>query len=108
MKAGELLAELKRDQGARSDLTSSNVGRSDSPYAEALESSDTTYQDANRGQKIASNVGHDRGNQHVAISNVGNSQSPYTEALESSDTTYQDANRWQKSQPYRNQSLKKP
>lgn len=51
-KAGELLAELEKDQGARNDLTFSNVGKS-SEYRAVLSEACTTYQDAIRWQEIA-------------------------------------------------------
>jgi len=50
-KAGEVLAQLEREQGKRND-TLSNVGQS-SEYAKVLEESGTSRQDANRWQTIA-------------------------------------------------------
>jgi len=51
-KAGEFLAQLERDQGFRTDLTSSNVGKS-SDYKETIQESGISYQDANRWQQVA-------------------------------------------------------
>ena len=51
-KAGEFLAQLDRNQGTRTDLTSSNVGRS-SDYSETLQDAAITRQDANRWQQVA-------------------------------------------------------
>ena len=51
-KAGEFLAQLERDQGFRTDLTSSNVGKS-SDYKETIAESGISYQDANRWQQVA-------------------------------------------------------
>jgi N6-adenosine-specific RNA methylase IME4 len=48
-KAGEVLAQLERNQGNRNI---SNVGKN-SEYAQVLEESKTSYQDANRWEQIA-------------------------------------------------------
>ena len=52
-KAGELLAELERKPGKRTDRTSSSAGQG-SPYAAALADAEATRQDANRWQTVAS------------------------------------------------------
>ncbi len=52
-KAGEVLLKLERNQGQRNDITLSNVGQS-SEYAQALEDSRTSRQEANRWQMVAS------------------------------------------------------
>lgn len=52
-KAGEYLAKLERNPGARNDTTSSNVGQG-SEYASTLDESGISRQDANRWMQVAS------------------------------------------------------
>jgi len=52
-KAGQVLAQVQREQGKRTDLTSTNGGGS-SEYSRVLDDTGTKQQDASRWQKVAS------------------------------------------------------